>query len=91
MSVSNRILVDHGEKAAIMAGLTDLFETEIAPWIVTIRPSRAGGRWTIEISAPGRFWACTAGPKQQDAESIVSLVRDALVAGLWTVEAQSQE
>jgi hypothetical protein len=91
MTVSNRILVDHGEKAAILRGLTDLFEDEVAPWAVTIRPSRSGPRWTIEISAPGRFWACTAGPGEQDAESILVLIRKALGAGLWAAEPQSQE
>lgn len=91
MALSNRILVDHGEKAAIVRGLTDLFEDEIAPWTVTIRPARSGPRWTIEIAAPGRFWACSAGPDEQDAKSILGLVRAALGAAPWALEAQSQE
>jgi hypothetical protein len=88
MGVSNRILVDDEEKAAIGRGLTALFEGERAPWTVTIRPSRVEPRWTIEISAPGGYWACTAGAGEQDAVSIVSLVRATLGASLPALQSQ---
>ena len=91
MPGSNRILVDHVEKAAITRGLTDLFETEVIPWTVTIRPSRANERWTIELSAPGHFWAGTAGLGEQNAPSIVALVRNALRGDLAGARAYNQE
>ena len=88
MGVSNRILVEHGQKTAILQGLTDMFATEARPWTVTIRPSRIALWWTIEVAAPGRFWAFTAGPEEHDAASIVGLVKAALGAELGAPQSQ---
>ena len=53
--------------------------------------TRANERWTIELSAPGHFWAGTAGLSEQNALSIVALVRNALRADLPGAWAYSQE
>lgn len=82
MAVNNQILGDHRQRGAIDRGLTALFPQDDRSWSVTIRPSRVDARWTIEILARGQFWACSAGPAEQDPTSIVSLVRDALGEGL---------
>jgi hypothetical protein len=79
--LKSRVLVEHRDRDAIAQALGELLSAEPEPWTVTIRPSRTEACWAVEIVAPGRFWAFGARPFEQDAASIVALVRGALALG----------
>jgi hypothetical protein len=79
--LTSRLLVEHRDRDAIAQALGDLLAAEPEPWTVTILPSRTEAGWAVEIVAPGRFWAFGARPSEQDAASIVALVRGALALG----------
>ena len=78
MPISTLRLVAGGDRGAIERALGALFAADPEPWTVTIRPSRIETRWTIEVLAPGRLWALSAGPAEQSAEAIAALVREAV-------------
>ena len=81
MTISNLRLVAAGDRRALERALGALFAADPEPWTVTIRPSRIETRWTIEVLAPGRLWALSAGPAEQSPESIAALVREAVGTG----------
>jgi hypothetical protein len=78
MPVHSRILVPHPERLAIADALQVLLGAHPLFWRVTIRPSTLARHWSIEISRPGLFLACAAGPRRQTPGGIRDLVQGAL-------------
>jgi hypothetical protein len=79
--LTSRVLVPHRDKEAIARALGELLSARPEDWTVTIRPSQTEAYWAVEVVAPGRFLAFGARPFEQDANSIVALVRGALALG----------
>ena len=79
MPLDRQILVVDADHTGIANALDALLAPHPYAWRVTIRPSPNAGHWSIEISRPGLFVACAAGPAHQTAPHIKALVKGALL------------